>query len=237
MTTLTLVDVRSSSRYLFIDKHAVLAAVEGIGGLVRVARRTYDKVEALPPELIGLLNSGELKALDGVHDGWGMGVWNVCHGALSAPTASAELKHIAQWTLTHFIPEKRELQASFVTEATRARDREPKLAEGRAMLETVPMPDGGTLYQWVHSFLEAGKGLDPLLHGRAEARVDRSEAGKLRGQLIGQIARLREVIGDVLEETPDHGAAVLQSLFGYYDMLVEMRRSGSEDPTPPPPAI
>jgi hypothetical protein len=234
--TLTLPDLRSSSRYLFVTKAAALAAVPGIDGVVQSARRIYEKIEALPPEVLGLLNVDELKALDGVHDGWGMGVWYACQATLSAPTASAELKRTAQWTLTNFIPEKRELQATFVKEATRARDREPTLAEGRAQLEAVPMTDGRTLYAWVHDFLEAGKGLDPLLQGRAEGQVDRSEAGKLRGLLIGRLAKLREAIADVLEETPDGGAAVLQGLFGYYDLLADMRSKNSKEPTPPPPA-
>ena len=235
MTTLSLTDVRSASRHMLIDKRAVLNSVTGIESLVGITERTYAKVEALPAEVLKLLNVAELRTLDQVHDGWGMAIWHVCEGVLVAPTASAAAKEAARWTLDNFVPSKSELRATFVLEASRARDREVKLTEGRAKLESIPTVDGGTLHTWAHAFIEAGKGLDPLLHDRAESRVDRSEAGKLRGQLIGQIARLREVIGEVLEETPDHGAAVLKSLFGYYDMLVEMRAKGSQDPTPPPP--
>ena len=235
MTTLTLIDTRSVLRHMLIDKQAVLAAVPGIEGVVLVTRRVFDKIEALPAEVVGLLNTVELRTLDDVHDGWGMSIWYACHAVLSAPTASAAAKQAAQWTLTNFIPERRELQASFVTEASRARDREVKLTEGRAMLESIPVVDGGTLYHWAQAFIEAGMGLDPLLHGRAEGRVDRSEAGKLRGQAIARIARLREVIGDVLAETPDGGAKVLQDLFGYGDLLVDMRKRGDTSPTPKPP--
>ena len=209
MTTLSLTDVRSTSRHMLIDKRAVLNSVTGIESLVGITERTFAKVEALPAEVLKLLNVAELRTLDQVHDGWGSAIWHVCEGVLAAPTASAAAKEAARWTLDNLVPSKRELQATFVLEASRARDREVKLTEGRAKLESIPTVDGGTLHQWAHAFIEAGKGLDPLLHDRAESRVDRSEAGKLRGQLIGQIARLREVIGEVLEETPDRGAAVL----------------------------
>ena len=239
MTTLslTLTDVRSASRHMLVDKRAALDSVTGSAPWVRVAEGTFNKVEALPPEVLRLLNAAELRTLDQLHDGWGSAIRHVCEGVLLAPTASAAAKAAAQWTLDNFVPSRSELRATYVLEASRARDREVKLTEGRAMLESIPVPDGGTLHTWAVAFVEAGKGLDPLLHDRAEARVDRSEAAGLRGQLIGQIARLREVIGELLAETPDHGAAVLKSLFGYYDMLVEMRSKGSQDPTPTPPVV
>lgn len=234
--SLTLTDVRSASRHMLVDKRAVLDSVTGIAALVGVTERTFGKLEALPAEVLKLLNANELRTLDQVHDGWGSAIWHVCEGVLAAPTASAAAKEAARWTLDNFVPSKSELRATYVLEASRARDREVKLTEGRAKLESIPTVDGGTLHTWAVAFIEAGKGLDPLLHDRAEGRVDRSDASKLRGQMIGQIARLREVIGEVLEETPDQGAAVLKSLFGYYDMLVEMRSKGSQEPTPTPPA-
>ena len=213
-----------------------MGAVEGTEGAVLVARRTFDKVEALPLEVAELLNVEELRTLDDVHDGWGMAIWYVCHAVIAAPTASTAAKEAARWTLANFIPSKRELQATFVAEASRARDREPLLTEGRAKLDLIPTEGGGTLFHWAQAFIEAGKGLDPLLQGRAEAKVDRSEAGKLRSQLISRLVRLRQAMGELLEETPDGGAAIIQSVFSYYDMLEAMRAKGSQDPTPPVPA-
>ena len=52
--SLTLTDVRSASRHLFVDKRAILNSMTGIAGLVRVTDRTFPKVEALPAEVLKL---------------------------------------------------------------------------------------------------------------------------------------------------------------------------------------
>ena len=52
------------------------------------------------------------------------------------------------------VPLKSELRATYVLEASRARDREVKLTEGRAMLESIPVVDGGTLHTWAQAFIE-----------------------------------------------------------------------------------
>jgi hypothetical protein len=51
-----------------------------------------------------------------------------------------------------------------------------------------------------------------------------------------ELSLLREVVREALAASPDRAAAVDNHVFGYVDMVADMRARGSTEPTPKPPA-
>ena len=49
-----------------------------------------------------------------------------------------------------------------------------------------------------------------------------------------EIGRSRAASHDALIDTPDQGRAVDKRLFAYLDLRAELRKRGSNEPTPPP---
>jgi len=210
-------------------------AITDAAGGARTLDRMRAKLEALPAEVKGgLTNAEELSEGDGVHDGFGTALWYLAHAYLVLPTATPESRAAARYVITTFIPERRELSDSFATEAARAKSREPALTSGRPQLDVLPVV-GGTSHLWASGFVDAGLALAPLLEGRADAKGTRTAARPLRVQAIAQIGRFRGAVRDALSDTPDQGLAVDKRLFGYLDLLADMRDRGSVQPTPPPP--
>lgn len=176
----------------------------------------------------------ELSDTDERHDGYGEALFHLAHAYLAVPTASAEAKATARYLLDNFVPHKAHLRASYATEADRAERRRPRLETDRAVLDRLPV-EGGTAHGWAAGYIEAGAELGVLLSGRVDATPDRSPASMLRGRAIAQVNRMRQIIGDELDATPDRLRPIDQRCFGYFDLLADMRARGSKDPTPPAP--
>lgn len=235
MNKLTFGDVDVFLEFLLVTRRAEVDAVTDAAGGARALDRMRAKLLGVPSQVAGgLTNAEALSEGDGVHDGFGTALWHLGQAYLALPNATADARAAAQYLLTTFIPERRQLGEAYATEAARAKGRQSALTDGRAQLDVLPVV-GGTSHLWASSFVEAGVALAPLLEGRADAKGTRSAAAILRVQAIGLINRFRGSVRDALSDTPDQGAAVDKRLFGYLDLLSSMRERGSTEPTPKPP--
>lgn len=198
------------------------------------------EIEALPGAEDGTkVFAEEIAGKDVEHDGHGGAVWYLVEACMRSPSVSPELKAQLQEVRATFIPELAELKATHADEAANAVKRAPRLVEMQKSLRAVHVPGGATLYDWVASFLGAGKDLDELLRKRADHKgADRSGAGTLRGATLGLLNRFRSAIEDELEDDADGLAKTDHALFAYFDELESRRVPAStpaDAPVPPPP--
>lgn len=206
-------------------------------------------LDALPPALLGpKALSEDLAATDLTHDGFGGAAYHLLEAYLRVPTASTEVKAIAQRLRDTFIPELRELLMSHADESANARKRRALLADAEADLKRFPVmgAEGSekkhlSLYDWITGQLDAGDKLGALLSGRADmAPSSRAAAAGLRNSSLGALNRFRTALNDEASANPKLPADLDAQVFGYFDLLSSMRSSGSaaEAPVPPddPPA-
>lgn len=198
------------------------------------------EIEALPGAGDGTkVFADEIAEKDVEHDGYGGAIWYLIEACVRSPSVAPELKARLQEVRATFIPELAELKAQHADEAANAVKRAPQLVEMQKGLRAVHVPGGATLYDWVASFLAAGKDLDELLRKRANYQSpDRSAAGTLRGATLGLLNRFRSAIEDELEDDADALAKTDHTLFAYFDELEKRRVPAStpaDAPVPPTP--
>ncbi|HSN98268.1 MAG TPA: hypothetical protein VLS89_08215 [Candidatus Nanopelagicales bacterium] len=181
----------------------------------------HDQIRALPAVFLGgKALAEELGDTDDTHDGFGGAVWHHAESYLRAPSSSADVVAAATRIRTTFIPELRELKATYANEASAALDRKKVLDAHRTDLEMFPLAEGKTLFDWVKGYLDAGERLDLLLSNRADAPDNsRKEAGALRAGTIGMLNRVRDAIGDELAHDPSLPRDLDAQVFGYFDEL------------------
>lgn len=165
----------------------------------------------------------ELGTQDVAHDGFGAATFHLCEAILAHPELSAELKQTATVIKTTFIPSTADLRRSYADEAATALANRPKLAKHKAALKAVQVPGGGSLFDWIKGFLDAGDAIDGLLRKRASALAvteDASGTGPLRGATIGLLTRFRDALRDELADPDSKLPADYEArLFSYIDKL------------------
>lgn len=237
MNDLTMEDVTTFLIFLLRTRRADVDAIPAAAALAPTLDTTLGEVEALPPESFGEKpNAEELKTVDDHHDGIGLALFYLALAYRACPTASAEAKQAAKLILDRYVPSRGHLRATYATEAARAKSRQAPLAADKPTLDHLPV-EGGTAHDWATTYVEDGLKLDALLFGRADQTGTRTPASRLRVQAIGEVGTLRDTIAQALRRTPDGGRAVDKWLFGYLDLLADMRGRGSKEPTPPPPPV
>ncbi len=228
MRSLTLGDMKLVLRALLTDSLDDLRA-SATGRLYEPRLRAKkEAIDALPEAALSRSPfSEELGAADGVHDGVGTAVFHLCEAILAHPEVSAELKRTAEVARGTFIPMLANLRQPFADEAATALSNRPKLARMKASLKTVQVPGGGSLFDWVKAFVDAGDSIDGLLRKRAQALAtadDASGTAALRGGTMGLLMRFREALKD---EMADDGTKLATgheaSLFAYLDKLASDR--------------
>lgn len=236
MSKATLNDVKVYLTHLLTgSRRTEVDAIAAAAGYALVMAGTLGEIQALPPALLGgTPNAEALGAADIRHDGLGNALFYLAKAVLAHPDSTADQKEAARFVLEKVIASRRELSAAYATEAARAAERRPGVEAGRSILERLTI-FATNAYAWATSFLDAGGMLATLLAGRADAKVDRSPAAGLRAKAIGQIGTLRQIVADAHANDPTLARQLDARLFGFYDLLADMRERGSTEPTPPPP--
>jgi hypothetical protein len=227
MRNLTLGDLKIGLKDLF-DNRAVHYQLTTMGGsyipLLAAKRKAID---ALPASLTGSRPlADELSATDDRHDGFGYAILRGCESILALPTASPELKKSARDTMTTFVPEVRALHDSYGDEAAVAHKNRVHLEQLEALLKSIPVPTGETMYAWVKAFLDEGDKLGKLLSDRALIEAGTFSAGEitsLRMSTIGLIRRFRDGVADEMAENKELPRNLDALIFGYFDELSERR--------------
>ncbi len=228
MRNLTLGDLKLALRDL-LGERLVELRLTATGKLYEPRLRTkQQQIEAIP-EAAGPLAplARELGETDVQHDGFGAATFYLCRAIAVHPTLPASLKQAAADVQKTFVPQLDTLRAPYPDEASAALDNRPELVKLKAELKSVATPGGGTLHDWVKSFIGAGDDLDRLLRQRATLLAtgeNAAAAGPLRGATIGVLGRFRDALGDELREDggkipADHDAR----LFAYIDKLNDDR--------------
>ncbi len=201
--------------------------------------RTLTDILSLPGAALdsGTPLAEALGHVDARHDGFGAALWHLCHAYLALPDAPPEVRAAAERIVAAFVPERRELTASYATEAARARTHRPKLTELATDLALLPVSGGDTAATWASEFVAAGDGIDDLLSGRAtimaeSTGVSGAQAGALRSRALGVVNRARAAIRDDIEDDPTLPRNLDALIFGYLDLL-DRRPAGGPRPAPP----
>lgn len=218
-------------------RRAALDAIAAAAGYAPIMAGTLGEIQALPPAVLGgAPNAEALEAADIRHDSIGLALHYLALAVLAHPDSTAEQKESARFIQTKVVASKRELHSAFATEAARASERRPAIEAGRSILERITI-FATNAYQWATSFLDAGGLLASLLAGRADAKADRSPAAGLRTKAIGQIGTLRRIVADAHANDPTAARLADAQLFGFWDLLTDMRERGSTEPTPKAPPL
>ena len=237
MRSLTLGDMKLVLRALLTDNLDDLRA-SATGRLYEPRLRAKkEAIDALPEAALSRSPfSEDLGTADGIHDGVGTAVFYLCEAILAHPDLSPELKHTAEVARATFIPLLANLRQPFADEAATALSNRPKLARQKATLKTIQVPGGGSLFDWVKAFVDAGDTIDGLLRKRAQALAtadDASGTAALRGGTLGLLSRFREALKDELADDGSKLAAGHEAhLFAYLDKLASDRaaKAGRESP-------
>ncbi|MDI1434002.1 hypothetical protein [Polyangium sorediatum] len=190
------------------------------------------QIEALPEAMRGGRPlAQQLGDKDDEHDGYGEAIYYLTEALLRLPTAPAALKEAAQAVRDAFVPRLSTLRASYADEAAAASRKRHALDTRNAELQSirVPFPVGATLYDWASSFVEAGEGLDKLLHNRSLVGNDglSAPAIKVRAVTLGLLSRFRAALVDEIEADPALPRDLEARVFGYLDDLQAMREQAA----------
>jgi hypothetical protein len=228
LRNLTLGDLKLALRDLLGDKVGELR-LSATGKLYEPRLRAkQQQIEAIPDAAGSQAPlAKELGEADMRHDGFGGATFYLCRAIEAHPTLPASLKQAAAAVQSTFVPQLDVLRAPYPDEASAALDNRPELTKLKAELKSIATPGGGTLLDWVQSFITAGDEIDKLLRERATRLATGENAaatGPLRGATIGLLGRFRDALGDELREDggklpADHDAR----LFAYIDKLNEDR--------------
>lgn len=241
MRNLTLGDLRLALRDLLGDKLTELR-LSATGKLYEPRLRAKQKqIEAIPDAAGSLAPlARELGEADVQHDGFGGASHYLCRAIEAHPTLPASLKQAAADVQKTFVPQLEILRASYPDEAAAALDKRPELVRLKAELKSIAVPGGGTLLDWMTSFITAGDDIDKLLRERATRLATGENAaasGPLRGATVGLLGRFRDALGDEIQED---GGKLPEGydarLFAYIDKLnddriVRARQAAPGEPT------
>jgi hypothetical protein len=242
LRNLTLGDLKLALRDLLGDKLPELR-LTATGKLYEPRLRAkQQQIEAIP-DAAGSQSplAKELGEADVQHDGFGAASFYLCRAIAAHPTLPAALKQAAADAQSTFVPQLDVLRASYPDEASAALDNRPELTRLKAELKSIATPGGGTLHDWIKSFITAGDEIDKLLRQRATLLATGENAGAtgpLRGATIGVLGRFRDALGDEIREDggklpADHDAR----LFAYIDKLNDDRALRGRTAAPGEPAV
>lgn len=183
----------------------------------------------------------ELAERDAEHDAFGTAIWHMTEAYLRSPGAGDDVQAAAARVRAALIPARGELQATFVDEARRARDRKAALDGIKEDLKVFPIVGKKTLLDWANGYLDAGLALNDLLSQRADTPLDsRAGAGPLRTKTIGILSRMRGALADEVASNKKLPRDLETQVFAYYDQMTAQRAAarkrgkGGGAPAPAP---
>ncbi|MDI1475481.1 hypothetical protein [Polyangium sp. y55x31] len=220
-------------------KDALLCFASGAASIKLLTARR-DALAKLPSIAAGRPLVDDLGAADARHDALGYAVWHILEAYDRHPDIPEHIRAAARKIRAAFIPTLEDLGASYPAEAKAAMDRKPAFADLQSELALFPVA-GGTLSDWVESFLDAGIAIDSLLSARADLESKtRKDAARLRGEVIGLLNRTRKNLALELQEDPSLPKDLDARIFGYLDLLeksaAEGQKGKASSEIPPPPS-
>lgn len=218
MQHILLINVQNALDNLLTVRLPVLTSFPAGAAAVPRLTTQIGKISALPAAAKGAPLADELDAEDDRHDGFGSAANLLLHAYLRHPDLSPAMQDVANKLLAVFIPTLSELNATYEAEANAAKNRKAELLALKHDLMLFPVMGGGTLLDWMTSYITSGEKLDTLLSARADA-ADRKMAAKLRTQTIGMITRLRKELQIDRQNDPSLPGNLDEQVFGYFDML------------------
>jgi hypothetical protein len=237
MRSLTIRDLKLGLRDLLGDKLEQLRSSK-TGRLYEKRLRAKQKAIEAIPDAVGTQTPlvAELAEADVRHDGYGGAIFYLCRAIQAHPTLSHSIKDAAAEVQATFVPQLDVLRAPYADEASAALENRPELKALKAELHAIATPGGGTLHDWVKSFIGAGDAIDKLLRERAKrlATTDNAAAaGPLRGATIGLLGRFRDALGDEVQEEDSALPSDFDArLFAYFDKLNADRERSLRARTP-----
>lgn len=206
------------------NRKAALDRSEVAPGYLRRLNLRRAEVDSLPVALVDDADLGmELLATNHRSDGSALGIWHYTEAIRVKDNSTPEDREAARRVREAFIPQRSEINLSYVETAALAKERAPLLEIRSADLDHFPVP-GGTLKRWAQDLIEAGVDTAGLLARRylLESSGGDSPLSRLRNEIIGLLGRFRAGLADEIREglVPADADALI---FGYLDRLAEDR--------------
>ncbi len=232
---LSLSDLRLGLKDLFEskEKHKLLLSTRAGALYEPMLKDKRQQIEALPPALTeaGRPLADELTAKDEEHDAWGSAIFFHTEGYLHVPGLDAKVRKAIDTVRSAVIASRGTLRKSYPEEAAAAVARQKKLPALKADLAKLPVA-GGTLYDWVVKFTNAGLDLHTLLAGRGKTTAETQGTAEDRGQSIvlrtetsGLLTRAREALADEAKANKSLPRNLDAQIFSYFDELLRARES------------
>jgi hypothetical protein len=170
-----------------------------------------------------------LLSADGGFDGFGRAVFYLGEALESLSLLGASYKDTLAKTRATFVPSLSVLSQSYQDEAFQATRNRNDVSKMETELKAFVIGDI-TLYDVVNGFVAAGIEIDDLLKQRAGATAavkdpEATRAGRLRGEIVGLLGRLRASVKDEISLNSKLPAKLEVELFAYVDQLVASREA------------
>ena len=212
---LGLADVLAGTRQAAFDRtHASLIYRPSL-------QRLFDKLMALPANVLELPLVELLQAADGRRDGYGRALYHLRLAIEALPDKPASLAAVVT-AITAFVPGLGVVRQPYGVAADSVTDDTQDLATHRAVLASVPTPDGRQLDAWVAAFIAGAEDIKRLLDDRSSAlgvAATREGAGALRGEIVATLYELRGVLATERANRSELAATIDGEIFGQLDEL------------------
>jgi hypothetical protein len=228
MRNLQLSDMKLALRDLFEKRGAdLLLSLQGKAYAPQLKKKLAE-IEALPASLTsGRPLAQELTDEDNRHDGAGEAIYYYTEFVSSSPLASDAKKAAARGIRDALVPRLGVLRDAYASEAASAARNRAALDTLKKDLQSMPIPDGGTLYDCAVAYVEAGEKIGALLSDRSLAGNAPlpPEAKQIRQLTLGLLGRFRAALADELADDKTLPANLDQRIFSMFDELQAMRGS------------
>jgi hypothetical protein len=235
MRLLRLPALKTALADLLENRHDLLVASNAGKTYESILGEKKSLIDALPEALTGGKPFADaLSEADDDHDGFGGAIWFLTEAYLRSPDTSAVLRATVLRVRAAFIPELDVLRARYVDEIEAAKNNKSDLATHKADLESIPIANGKTLYDWCGAFVARGELIGTLLGQRADiTALTRANANKLRMQTVATLGRFRGALADELTVNKDLPQDLEARIFAYFDELAAMAAHAKKPESPP----
>ena len=205
-------------------------------------QRLFDKLSALPPGVLELPLVELLQSADSKRDGYARALHFMRLAVDALPEASDALRSVVGTVKSAFVPSLDIVRQPYAIAADSVTDDTKDLETHRTALAAVPTPDGRSLEGWISDFVAAGTEIRRLLDERSGtlgSGSSREGAGALRGEIVGTLYELRNVITTERGDRPDLPATIDGQIYGQFDELQRLaaaRNAAKPKPRPATPS-
>ena len=222
MNDLSIRELREASSDLLDKRMASLGRLPTGDYFKNAITEKLSAISALPDSITKLPLSELLRLLDKSHDQWARSIHYLVRAAEECPTMPESTGKTIELIRERYMSGLNETRDPYGVEAQRGRERAEKLPGDQNALTAVATPDGRNLFDWISSYVDAGKSIGGGLSGRADQLAssgDASQAGRLRSELIGLYGELRAAIRLQLKAQSDLPRTLEDDILGNFDEL------------------